>query len=214
MALTGFNPDEVTSSLNSVKNAYEELIKALGDDMQREFVGGMADKWACKQAQEFFSTAFKPAIDSLITSSNKIFESVVESMNTAAQGWAADTGYQYAKVAFSVQNKTIDVGNIQENIGGVRGIDLQSASTVAGKLSTIASSANQALSKAQSAVQNCGFIGGNQAPNLIASLGTIKTKISQAAEELTNQTKEAINQTVQAYTDTEGKVSQAFSASN
>ena len=86
MALTGFNPDEVTSSINSVKQAYEELIKALGDDMQREFVGGMADKWACKQAQDFFGSAFKPAIDSLISSSNTIFQSVADAMNSAAQG--------------------------------------------------------------------------------------------------------------------------------
>ena len=40
MAMTGFNPDEVNSSINSVKSAYEALIRALGDDMQNQFVGG------------------------------------------------------------------------------------------------------------------------------------------------------------------------------
>ena len=54
MAMTGFNPDEVNSSINSVKSAYEALIRALGDDMQNQFVGGMADKWACRNAQSFF----------------------------------------------------------------------------------------------------------------------------------------------------------------
>lgn len=214
MALTGFNPDEVSRSINSVKQAYEELIKALADDMQREFVGGMADKWACRQAQTFFSSAFKPAIDSLINSSNTIFQSVADAMNSAAQNWASTTDGTFSKVAFSTQNKTMDVSGIQENIGGVRGIDLQSANSVAAKLGTIASSASSALGQAQSAVQNCGFIGGSQASNLISSLGTIKSKISQSTEELANQTKEAINQTVQTYSDTEGKVSQAFSASN
>ena len=33
MALTGFNPDVVNSSINSVKAAYENLIQALGNDM-------------------------------------------------------------------------------------------------------------------------------------------------------------------------------------
>ena len=64
MAMTGFNPDEVNSSINSVKSAYEALIRALGDDMQNQFVGGMADKWACRNAQSFFNDAFKPSVDS------------------------------------------------------------------------------------------------------------------------------------------------------
>ena len=56
MALTGFDPSVVNSSINAVKSSYDSLIRALGDDMQNQFIGGMADKWACNQAQTFFNT--------------------------------------------------------------------------------------------------------------------------------------------------------------
>ena len=210
MALTGFNPDEVTTSINSVKQAYENLIKALGDDMQTQFIGGMADKWACNQSQKFFNESFKPAIDSLINSSNQTFESVVNSMNSAAQAWAMETQSQYSTQSFSVISKTMDTSSIMENISGVRGIDLQSASSVASRLTTIAESAKSALTQAQQAVQNCGFIGGNQASNLINSLGVIKNRIDAATQEIATQTKQAIENTVSTYSDTEGKISEAF----
>jgi hypothetical protein len=214
MALTGFDPSVVTASINSVKAAYEELIKALGDDMQNQFVGGMQDKWACNDAKNFFANAFKPAIDSLISSSNTIFESVVASMNSAGNAWASQTESTYSGPTFASRTKTMDISGIQENIGGVRGIDLESANTVAGKLSTIATDAQSALTNAQTAVSNCGFMGGNQANNLINSLGTIKTKIDNATTEITSQSKTAISNTVDRYSNTEGKVSQAFSAGN
>lgn len=212
MALTGFDPEIVSRSINAVKSAYDELIKALGDDMQREFVGGMSDKWACKNAQEFFRDAFKPAIDGLIDTSNKIFQSVADSMNDAGRAWATQTNTSYSPVSFSTIPKKIDISIIQENIGGVRGIDLANANTVASKLSTISSSASSALSRAQQAVQDCGFLGGSQASNLIASLNTIKSKIDKATEDISTESKNAISKTVQTYSDTEGKVSQAFSA--
>lgn len=210
MALTGFDPELVNQSINSVKSAYNELIKALGDDMQNQFIGGMSDKWACNQAQTFFNNAFKPAIDSLISSSNVIFESVVSSMNSAGQGWAEQTGSQYSVQNFSPISKTMDTSIILENINGVRGIDLIEANTVAAKLPMIAESAKQALSKAQQAVQSCGFIGGNQASNLISSLTTIKNKIDSLVQNIVTESKNAIDKTVQAYSNTEGKVAQAF----
>lgn len=212
MALTGFDPSEVNSSINSVKSAYENLIAALGDDMQNQFVSGMADKWACNDAQKFFNNGLKPAVESLIKSSNTIFESVVNAMNSGGKAWAAQTQSSYSGQTFSMINKSLDTSVIQENISGIRGIDLASATTVANKLTTIAESANSALTKAQQAVQNCGFIGGSQASNLIASLGTIKSKLDNATRELTSQAKSAIDKTVERYSDTEGKISQAFSA--
>ena len=157
MALTGFNPDVVNSSINSVKAAYENLIHALGDDMQNRFVNGMADKWACNQAQTFFNNSFKPAIDNLIMSSNSIFESVVASMNSAGQAWAMQTDSSYSPQSFSAITKTMDTSVIRENIGGVRGIDLSSATTVANQLTSIADSAKSALTSAQQAVQNPPF---------------------------------------------------------
>ena len=77
------NPNLVNQSINSVQRAYENLIQALGDDMQTKFIGGMQDKWACNDAQQFFNNNFKPSIDSLLSESTRIFESVVITMGQA-----------------------------------------------------------------------------------------------------------------------------------
>lgn len=211
MSLTGFDPDLVNGSINNVKSAYENLIQVLGDDMQNQFVVGMSDKWACTDAQNFFNNNFKPAIDNLIQGATTIFESVVNSMNSAGQAWASQTESAYAPVSFAAINKSIDTSSIRENIAGVRGVDLSAATTVAGKLSSIATSANSALTSAQQAVQNCGFVGGSMESNLVSALGVIKSKIDTATEELFTETKSAVDATVQRYGNQEGKVSEAFS---
>ena len=46
--------------------------------------------------------------------------------------------------------------------------------------------------------------------NLINSLGIIKNKIDSAIQEITTASKNAIETTLQNYSNTEGKVSQAF----
>lgn len=212
MALTGFNPDVVNSSINSVKQSYEKLINILGDEMQNQFVVGMSDKWACADAQAFFNDAFKPAIDNLITCINVTFGDVFTAMNQAAQAWTMNTDATFSPVSFSAIDKKIDTSIIRENIDGIRGIDLATASDVAAKLLTISDNAQQALTSAQQAVEDCGFVGGNQASSLIATLGVIKSKISTASQEISSEAKRAIDGTVARYSNTEGKISEAFSA--
>ena len=210
MALTGFDPQLVSSSINKVINAYNELINQIGDKMQSDFVNGMADKWACKQAQTFFNSGFKPTVDELIRGTNVTFGSVVDAMNSAATAWAQSTDSSYSPVSFSVRNVTMNTDNIMENINGVRGIDFQLASSVSAKLPVINSNAKEALNSAKTAVQGCGFIGGNQEEYLLQSLESIKTNIDNATTTITDQSKKAIDDTLATYTDVEGKVSQAF----
>lgn len=209
MALTGFNPEEVKTSINAINSAFSSLMQAIQADMQSEFVGGMADKWACKQAQDFFNE-YKGIMNTLINKSNDVFKSVVDSMNSAAQAWAQSTNSEFSKITFTEKKTQITVDSIKENINGVRGIDLQAATTVAAKLNTIAQSAEGALTNAQRAVDTCGFIGGNQATNLVNALGTVKKNINDAVRTISDDAKKAIDNTVTAYTDTEGKVSSAF----
>ena len=66
---TGYNQGIVHESIGKVKNAYEELINAIGNQMQNDFVGGMSDKWACPDAQNFFNTSFIPIFSLILTSS-------------------------------------------------------------------------------------------------------------------------------------------------
>ena len=71
-----------------------------------------------------------------------------------------------------------------------------------------------ALTQAQQAVQSCGFIGGGQAESLVNALGVVKSKIDAATGEISNETKSYMDQTIAEYSNTEGKVSEAFSANN
>ena len=210
MAMTGFDPEVVNQAIRNVKSAYESLIEVIGDRMQNEFVVGMQDKWACTQAKNFFENNFKPAIDSIIKSSNSTFESVVTSMNSAGQAWASQTESSYSPQSFTPLSKTIDAGVIMENIGGVRGVDKDAAQSIADKLPGLSEAARTALTDAQTAVQNSGFIGGSQQENLVASLGQIKTAIYGIIDKVTGETESAIRDTVQAYGDLGGKVAEAF----
>ena len=115
MALTGFNPDEVNASINAIKGAYSNLIDALGNQLQTQFVDGMAPYWACKDAQDFYRDAIKPAFDEIISTSNSTFQSVVSSMNSAATSWASQTGNAGAWSGQSLEtiDKKIDIDCIQ-----------------------------------------------------------------------------------------------------
>ncbi len=214
MALTGFDPTIVNTSVSGVVSAYNNLCTALNTEMQSKFFEGMADKWACKYAQDFFSNA-KTKIDALINAANITFQSIVDSMNSAGSAWANDTGASFSPMSFTTNASTIDSSCIQENIAGVRGIDLQSAdSTATSSLGTVVSNSDSALSEAKSAVASCGFIGGSQQQNLTTSLNTIQTNIHSVMDDLSTSFKADISQTVTQYGDTEGKVSSAFSGSN
>lgn len=210
MALTGFDPDLVSSSISNVQSAYNDLIQAIGTEMQTRFVNGMEDKWACNEAQKFFQN-FKGVMDPIITESNNTFQSVVDSMNSAASNWASQTGTSWGGKQFSRIEKQMDVSGIKENLNGVRGVDIGAAPGVAQQLPSIANSAINALSQAQQAVQNCGFVGGNQEASLIASLGKIKSGIESAVNEITDACSNAINVTAEKYGTLETNVSNAFS---
>lgn len=214
MAMVGFDPSVVNSSIGSVIRAYEQLYNAIDITVQNNFFQGMSDKWACRQAQTFFGKA-EEVFKSIINSSNVVFTSVVDSMNSAARAWAAQTDSEYNSVQFSANSSTVDSSCILENIAGVRGVDVASAeSTASSALNNVLNSANSALDAAVSSVTNSGFVGGNMQSNLVASLNTIKTNINSAVTDITSALKTAVSDTVATYGDTEGRVSQAFAGSH
>ncbi len=210
MALTGFDPQLVYSSISRVQTAYDSLMQALLNDTQSKFVNPMADAWACNDAIQFFAIAAE-AFNSQITGSTSVFQSVVDAMNSAARSWASKTETDYSEKAFSANSGTVDVSCIQENINGVRGIDESAANSAISQLAVIKSAADTALGQAVSAVSNCGFVGGNQETNLVSSLNKIKSNISTSFGELTDAAKTAMDSTVETYGTIEANVSTAFS---
>ena len=181
--------------------------------MQSKIVDGMADKWACNDAQKFFQ-ALKSDVDHIVVEVNRIFESIAAAMNSAARGWAESTGTDYSDVSFTPIDQKLNIGNIMENIGGVRGIDLQQANSVISYLPTITSNSDDALAAAKQAVATCGFVGGDMQANINSSLDSIKTVTHNLIETIDSKAKEAMDATVTSYGDLEGKVAQAFAGQN
>ncbi len=210
MALTGFDPSIVQTSMNNVIAAANDVMDVLCNKFQAQFVDKMSELWACNDAQNFFRNSVKPAMDNLTNDANNIFVSVINAMRDAGNNWAAETGATFSPPSYTSNRKAVDISSIQENINGVRGIDLSAATTVSSALAIINGAAESALSRAVSAVQSCGFIGGTSAANLLASLNTIKTNINTTFTNCSASLKTAINNTTTNYKDTEGKIAQAF----
>lgn len=210
MDLTGFNIDEVNRSLTEIFSSYDDLHWAVYDRIQNEFVNAMQDKWACQQAQDYFRKKFKPGMDELINYLNGTFEDIVSDINWAANEWANMTDTIYNPGSFSPSGAMINVDCIAEQINGVRGIDLQNARDVVANLNSIKGEAFAALSRAKNCVYNTAFMGGGQQENLIGKLNRIERDAGESIDELLNEADKAINETVQKYSDTAGKIASGF----
>ena len=212
--LTGFNPTTVNVAINSVMTAYNEVVNAFGTQMQKNVVGFMADKWACNNAIDAF-TEVKSSVDKLMQSIDSIFESVVASMSSAAESWAASTGTSYSGTKLSPYNQQLSIDAIKENIGGVRGIDLENTPTVYTNLTEISEKSIEAMDKAKEAVAESGFfdVTNMQQGSLDNSLHMIRNNITNAVNDITTSLRTAIEQTVSKYGDKKGEVSKAFAGS-
>lgn len=214
MALTGFNPQLVKSSIKSVIDAYNDLYDALITVTQQSFVTPMANYWCCKEAVTFFNQAFKPAIDSLQEGAQKTFISVVDSMNSAADSWAKRTGNTdaWSKVSFTPRTQKIDVSAIKDkNAKGEIGIDEVQAVAKAALLVTKSYvKAAAALTKAAAAVTVCGFLGGTQAADLKSALNSIKKAIDETTKDMAEGIKKAVKDSADNYKSTGAIISNAF----
>lgn len=210
MALTGFDPGVVNSSINQVNAAYRDLMQALVTSTQSKFIDPMGNQWACKEAQTWFQS-FTEVINELANGCTQTFESVVNTMNEAGQAWAQTTGgTEYSSISFNPAMIKCNADSIKENIGGVRGVDKENANQTVSSLSAVTQSCNSALSSAKSAVSSCGFMGGNQAESLISALNQIGQNISEAVGETSSAAKTAISNTVTAYGDQATNIANAF----
>lgn len=217
MALTmGYNAEQVRKSIEGVKKAYDYLTNAIGVNVENSFVKQMASNWACPEAVQFF-TNFKDIMDQLNVAVDNTFESVVNSMKSAATAWAQATSGTWGSVGALMmlplvkKNKKIDVSSIKNDIGGTRGINAIEATKVfQTALKNLTRDTNDALSMAQNEVRSCGFLGGDQATSLLNSLTTIQRMINQKVTEIINKAKNDMQSSVNKYTDLAKKVSTAF----
>ena len=206
----GTNQDEVRTSINGVVGAYNDLYDAINNTFQHSFIDAMANLWACPEAKKFFADV-KIDMDSIISESNLVFESVVKAMNDAANVWSMANGTVYANVAFTPNPSSINVDGIREEINGVQGVSLTGATTTSRlALEKVNSEVASAISKAKLAVASNGFKGGAQSESLQRSLDEIGNAITNVIRALSENVNKRIQETVELYGDIAVKVSNAF----
>ena len=76
MAMTGFNPELVNSTINRVSQSYENLNNVLVDSMQNKIINGLSDKWACNVAVEFFNN-FTQVYNQFLNETDNTFDSIL-----------------------------------------------------------------------------------------------------------------------------------------
>ena len=218
--VTGFNPEDVISSINKVNDAYQELDNALYGKTQNNFVEKMVSAWGSDVAQQFFfrggdrfSSIFQDRINGIIKGSYDTFQSVVETMNQAAINWANLTGAQWSSMSFSGQLNEVDATCIKDRLpsGGV-GVVEELIPDALSELPIIVSESEAALDTAVNAVNNAGFLdkASNQAAALISSLEKIKQEISEVITEETNSINKVIEDEVVEHQQTASTNTETF----
>ncbi len=215
MALnSGFDAVAITDAIKKMNASASDLMRALHEDMKSQFIEPMGGIWACQDAVDFFQS-LKTTMDGLITKSDSTFQSVVDTMNQGAVNWARNTGNEgaYNQIPYHNYTGRTVVDMIKENINNQRGIDKGAAEDILKKLTNIKTACDAALTSAASAVagaSNSGFIGGDQAANLEASLNDIKTTINNSLDEFNTTTSQSINETIKKYGSLETKTADTF----
>ena len=210
MAMTGYNPTQVSSSINAVKSAYRAYNDAMNTGIQNRFVKPMESLWACEDAQNFFQQVYEPTIKALYAKAEASLASVVASMNDAAAHWAQETASEFSPINHEQIADATDVSGIKLEINGVKGVDRDAASSTASQLANIKNEAENALVQAKQAVANSGFVGGDQQAQIDSSLEEIKRNVSEAITTITEAVKKSIDTTVENYGSLEAAVSKAF----
>lgn len=210
MAITGYNPNTVSTAISNIKSSYSSVISALITKSLTNFVSPMGACWGSPQAVTFF-TSYKTAVEAMCNDVTKVYQSIVDSMNSAASNLAKIAGSSWATVGLESSSKELIISAIKQNLAdGTIGIDVTQAKTVAGQLDGVLTSIKDGLNKATSAVKNSGFVGGEMQSSLVSSLTKIEANISNQFSDLKNQVNTAIQDTVDTYTTTSTNVSNAF----
>lgn len=207
--LTGFDPGKVYSCIGQIGAGRDEFFKVLYNDTQNKFVNPMGDCWACKEAQEYFTT-FKAADDELIDKIINTFNTIHETVKKAAEAWARDTGTSISIGNFTVNPNRISIDCIKENFNGSRGIDKGAAQDAIEQFKQLTTQIESAKNRVNKAVKDSGFIGGEQQYNLQMALRSICEAINSKFDDLMQEATIAINQTAEAYGELEQDVSNAF----
>ena len=206
----GIDPSQVKSSITMIEANYKTAMYVLTEKNQAEFIDVMANIWASEQAVEFF-TAYKNDIALLVADIKRVFDSVLDSMNTAAKNLTSLAGTKWSIDSPVESIKEISVANIKPDIDGVKGIDVTQARNTLTILDDISRTLENTLGSTKVNVEISGFKGGSMESNLINSVLRMKDQVMTAFNNIKLAAQSAIQETTDMYSSTSEQIATAFS---
>lgn len=210
MAIIGIDPSKVKNSINIISVNYKTAVYVLTEKNQSSFIDVMGTIWGSEQAVEFFK-AYETDINQLLEEIKLVFQSVLDSMNSAAAGLTGLAGSSWTSDIDIGTYSPISVQNIKTNIDGVKGIDVEKASSTLSELESMSKTLENTLESTIVNIRNSGFVGGEMQISLESSLNSIKTKIETAFGQIKTSVNTAITDTINKYSTDASNISSAFS---
>ena len=208
----GYNEGLIHNLINSEQSAYDQIMSALGDKMT-EMASAIAGLWYAGNAVRFFNEFLKPVVDDTANVTTQQFQNIVDTVNSAGQGWANTTENSYGHVSFAPSGKQVDVSSVREVDGNgssymTKGTTSDTFNT---KLNEVTQIVSDALETAKSAASNSGFLSSQNEGTLQQSLATISNKFNEMMSNIRTEFNTAMNAKEDQYKATETSVNESMS---
>ena len=208
----GYNEGLIHNLINSEQSAYDQIMSALGDKMT-EMTTAIAGLWYAGNAVRFFNEYLKPVVDDTANVTTQQFQNIVDTVNSAGQGWANTTENSYGPVSFAPSGKQVDVSSVREADGNgssymTKGTTSDTFNT---KLNEVTQIVSDALETAKSAASNSGFLSSQNEGTLQQSLATISNKFNEMMSNIRTEFNTAMNAKEDQYKATETSVTESMS---
>lgn len=208
----GYNEGLIHNLINSEQSAYDQIMSALGDKMT-EMTTAIAGLWYAGNAVRFFNEYLKPVVDDTANVTTQQFQNIVDTVNSAGQGWANTTENSYGPVSFAVSGKQVDVSSIKSVDGNGSSYMTKgtTSDTFNSKLNEVTQIVSDALETAKSAASNSGFLSSQNEGTLQQSLATISNKFNEMMSNIRSEFNTAMNAKEDQYKATETSVTESMS---
>ena len=208
----GYNEGLIHSLINNEQSAYDQIMSALGDKMT-EMASAIAGLWYAGNAVRFFNEFLKPVVDDTANVTTQQFQNIVDTVNSAGQGWANTTENSYGPVSFAPSGKQVDVSSVREADGNgssymTKGTTSDTFNT---KLNEVTQIVSDALETAKSAASNSGFLSSQNEGTLQQSLATISNKFNEMMSNIRTEFNTVMNAKEDQYKATETSVNESMS---
>ena len=205
----GTNFEEITACLQTIQTSINEFDECIPGRVQKDVIEPMSSDWADERAVRVFGI-FGDTMNELLTNVHNVFNSIGQSINSAATAWASSHEASFSRVDLNVPDSKLDVSPIKTDINGDRGVIIESAQSSISKLTQISASALGDLENIARAAASSGFLGGGQGEQLKATLDNIKTKINSAINEIYTTAMDEMQKTWEEYGQVGQQVKSAF----